>query len=322
VLDLDAKTLASALPYAQLIEVLAKAFAADIEVPPRAHIEIPVPGGTAGNLLLMPAWQAGGSLGVKIVTVFPDNAKDGRPAVFASYVLMSAKTGVPIAILDGSELTLRRTAAASALASGFLSRKDSATLLMVGTGNLAPHLVVAHATARPIKEVLIWGRRAEAAAQMARRMTSATFAVSVAADLEDAVARADIVSCATLASEPLIRGAWLRPGQHLDLVGAFRPDMREVDTEALLRASLYVDTRAGALCEAGEIVQALQSGSITVDSIKGELRDLATGKVPGREDEQQITLFKSVGTALEDLAAAELAVRNVTSAGSAQVSSQ
>jgi ornithine cyclodeaminase len=314
-LNLDANTVAAALPYEQLIAALAKAFAADVNVPLRAHHDVPVAGGTTGTLLLMPAWQAGGSLGVKIATVFPDNAKRNCPAVFASYLLMSAESGVPVAVLDGTELTLRRTAAASALASRYLSRKNSARLLMVGTGNLAPHLIAAHAIARPIREVMIWGRRPEAAAALSNRVASASLKATVVEELKLAVKNADIISVATLATEPLIRGAWLRDGQHLDLVGAFRPDMREADTEAVVRAAVYVDTRAGAMSEAGEIVQALRSKSLAEDSIAGELRDLVTGKVAGRSDERQITLFKSVGTALEDLAAAELAVRNMTHTG-------
>jgi ornithine cyclodeaminase len=314
-LNLDANTVAAALPYEQLIAALAQAFAADVNVPLRAHHDVPVTGGTTGTLLLMPAWQAGGSLGVKIATVFPDNAKRNCPAVFASYLLMSAESGVPVAVLDGTEMTLRRTAAASALASRYLSRKNSARLLMVGTGNLAPHLIAAHAIVRPIREVMIWGRRPEAAAALTNRVASASLKATVVEELKLAVKNADIISVATLATEPLIRGAWLRDGQHLDLVGAFRPDMREADTEAVVRAAVYVDTRAGAMSEAGEIVQALRSKSLAEDSIAGELRDLVTGKVAGRSDERQITLFKSVGTALEDLAAAELAVRNMTHTG-------
>jgi ornithine cyclodeaminase len=208
---------------------------------------------------------------------------------------------------------LRRTAAASALASRYLSREDSKKLLMIGTGSLAPHLIAAHATVRAIDEVAIWGRRKAAAMQIAERVAATVSNVSVSENLEEAIAAADIISSATLAVDPLIRGDWLRPGQHVDLVGAYRPDMREADTAALVRASVYVDTYTGALAEAGEIVQALKSNSLTRDRISGELRELATGKVSGRCDSQQITLFKSVGTALEDLAAAELAVHNVTS---------
>jgi alanine dehydrogenase len=313
-LNVNAETVARALPYDQLIDALNTAFAADVEVPLRAHHTVPVPDGTDGTLLLMPAWSEGQSIGIKVATVFPDNADLGSPAVFASYLLLSAETGVPVAVLDGTEITVRRTAAASALASRYLSREDSTRLLMVGTGNLAPHMVLAHASVRPIEQVSVWGRREEAATDLAGRLEAAGLQAMVVTDLEEAVATADIVSCATLASEPLISGNWLLPGQHLDLVGAFTPTMREADDEALKRADVYVDTRAGALSEAGEIVQGIANGAISEDRICGELSELANGTVDGRRDDAAITLFKSVGTALEDLAAAELVIRNLGSA--------
>lgn len=312
-LTLDAKAVATALPYEQLIEALKNAFSASIDVPQRAHYEVNVPNGTPGTLLLMPAWQPGSGMGVKIATVFPDNAKLGAPAVFASYLLMSAGTGVPVAMLDGTELTLRRTAAASALASSYLSREDAKKLLMVGTGNLAPHLIAAHASVRPIREVCIWGRRPEAATQLAETFSDSDFSVTVAENLEDVARTADIISCATLATEPLIMGDWLSAGQHLDLVGAFKPDMSEADETAVVRADVYVDARTGALSEAGEIVQAIQSGAMSEADIEGELGELVTGKVNGRSNDDAITLFKSVGTALEDLAAAELVMKNSAS---------
>lgn len=309
-LTLDARQVAASLPFEQLIEALATAFAGDYEVPLRTHHELALPGGNPGTLLLMPAWQSGGSMGVKIATVFPDNAARGIPAVFASYILMNAETGAPVAVLDGTEITLRRTAAASALASGFLSRNDSSRLLMVGTGNLAPHLIAAHATVRRLGEIYIWGRRREAAEKLAGALSKSSFSATVVDDLEHAVGQADIISCATLASEPLIRGAWLRPGQHLDLVGAFTPDMREADSRAVARAEVFVDTRTGAMSEAGDILQAIGDGSIDAAHIRGELKDLVTGNTKGRASDEAITLFKSVGNAIEDLAAAELALRN------------
>ena len=312
-LNLDANDVAEVLPCAQLIEILRCAFREDVTAPDRIHLDIPVRSGTPGNLLLMPAWQVGDRMGVKIATVFPDNGIRGLPAVYASYVLMSAKTGVPIAVLDGSELTLRRTAAASALAADYLARTDARTLLMVGTGNLAPFLIAAHATVRPIENVVIWGRRKEAAEDLAGRLATSAQTVTVANDLQEAVKEAEVISCATLATEPLIHGEWLSAGQHLDLVGAFRPDMREADTAALTKSSVYVDTRAGALAEAGEVIQAQQSGEFSADDIVGELRELCRGDVSGREGDET-TLFKSVGTALEDLAAATLAVKNFSSA--------
>jgi len=306
-MQLDAKSVASALPRMELIEALRKAFACDVNVPARAHHEIPVANGNSGTLLLMPAWSEH-HIGVKIVSVFPDNAKRGIPAVAGSYLLMDAPTGVPVALLDGTELTLQRTAAASALASSYLSREDSSRLLMVGTGNLAPHLIESHAAVRPVTEVSIWGRRPEAAKIIADRLSDHAFNVTVANDLEAAVRSADIVSCATLSTEPLILGEWLQAGQHVDLVGAFKPDMTEADVTAVANANVFVDTREGALAESGELIQAIASGAMQADDIKGSLRDLATGVTAGRHDLQEITLFKSVGTALEDLAAAELAI--------------
>jgi ornithine cyclodeaminase len=309
-LNLDSRAVASALPYRPLIDALKIAFASDVEAPVRSHHIIPVPAGTDGNLLLMPAWQSGGSVGVKLVTVFPDNAQKGVPAVCGTYILMSADTGVPLATLDGSELTLRRPAAAFALASSYLSRDDARSFLMVGTGNLAPHLVMAHTAVRPIEHVTIWGRRPEAADDLASSLSGGNFEVSVTDNLKAAAGEADIISCATLTTDPLIKGEWLHDGQHLDLVGAFTPEMRETNTEALRRAAIYVDTRAGAFSEAGEIVQAMAKGAISEDDVRAELRDLCSGGAEGRQSPDQLTLFKSVGTALEDLAAAELALKN------------
>jgi ornithine cyclodeaminase len=186
---------------------------------------------------------------------------------------------------------------------------------MVGTGNLAPYFIKAHGTARSIKNVYIWGRRLEASQRLADRLSGSSFGVSVETNLEEAVRNADIIGCATLASEPIVKGDWLKQGQHIDLVGAFTPKMSEADSAALTIASVYVDTWVGAFSEAGEIVQAIWNRSITETSIRGSLRELVTGAVSGRSGADEITLFKSVGTALEDLAAAELFMRNYVANG-------
>ena len=306
-LNLDRAELAARLPRNTLIERLQRAFAADCATPVRQRYEL---GGGEGprSLLLMPGWRDNGGLGVKLVTVYADNALRSLPAVHACYVLFDANTGAPKAILEGNELTLRRTGAASALAAKYLARPDAERLLMVGTGELAPHVILSHASVRPIKSVRIWGRRIDKARETAEALSGNGFSVDVCSDLQSGVAWADIVSCATLSQEPLIEGRWLRPGQHLDLIGAFRPDMREADDEAVRRADLYVDTRAGALVEAGELVQTLAAGVIKPTDIRGELSQLVRGTVTGRTSADDLTLFKSVGTAIEDLAAAELAV--------------
>jgi ornithine cyclodeaminase/alanine dehydrogenase-like protein (mu-crystallin family) len=292
-----------ALEFRALVEALRAMFRDGCAVPLRHHHKI----GEA-TLLVMPAWQEGRHIGVKIVTVFPDNAARALPSVLGAYLLLDGASGLPAALIDGPALTLRRTAAASALAADYLAREDATVHLMVGTGALAPHLVAAHAALRPIREVRIWGRDPAKAAALARRLTREGLAATAVAELASAVPTADIVTCATLAHEPLINGAWLRPGTHLDLVGGFTPQMREADDAAVRRATVYVDTLAGATAEAGDIVQPLHSGVLAQDGIAGDLFALTRGEAPGRQAADQITLFKSVGTALEDLAAAQLAL--------------
>ena len=238
------------------------------------------------------------------MTVFPGNASRGKPAVYGTYLLMSAETGETLAVLDATRLTAWRTGAASALASRYLSRPDACRLLMVGAGALAPQLVRAHASVRPIREVALWNRSRPRAEALVAELAHAGIAAAVCEDLEAAARTAHIISTATLAAEPLIRGDWLAPGTHVDCVGAFKPTMRETDDEAVRRARIYVDTRPGAFAEAGDIVQAIAGGVIGPDAVQGDLCELTRGTVPGRRTGDEITMFKSVGAAIEDLAAA------------------
>ncbi|WP_137156960.1 ornithine cyclodeaminase family protein [Rhizobium sp. FKL33] len=310
-LVLDSAETRNALPFPALIEALRAIFSGGGTAPPRHHHEMEVPGEAAATLLLMPAWVAGRYFGVKMVSVFPGNGGRGLPAIFGSYLLSSGLTGELLAVMDGGELTARRTAAASALASSYLSRPDASTMLMVGTGRLSLNLIEAHAVVRPLSRVLIWGRdhaKAQAIAQYA-----AGFGVSVetVADLEEAARQADIISCATLSEQPLIHGDWLKQGAHLDLVGAFKPSMRESDDRAVSRASLFVDTYEGALSEAGDILQPLKAGVIDRDALKADLAELCSGRTAGRSSADEITLFKSVGASIEDLAGAILALEQV-----------
>lgn len=308
---LSAGEVDAALDDIALIDRLEAMFKAGCETPLRHHHTLP-----HGTLLLMPAWTAR-HIGIKLVTVFPDNARRSLPSVLGQYMLLDGASGQPVALLDGTMLTKRRTACASGLAARYLAPASASRLLMIGTGALAPYLVRVHAKVRPIREVAIWGRRPEAAEALARDLAVSLPAalgrpvsVHAVADRRAAVAAADIVSCATLSKEPLVEGDWLREGQHVDLVGAYTPDMRESDDRAVWRARVHVDTRAGALKEGGDIVQPLRNGTIDEDDVIADLFELTrgqqTGRLPG--DAASITLFKSVGTALEDLAAAELAV--------------
>jgi len=299
---ISAARVEAALDFPSLVEALRGAFVAGANVPVRSSHEVTARG---DRLLLMPAW-GGDGLGVKIVTVFPGNRALGQASVAALYVLMDLRTGRPRALVDGESLTLRRTGAASALASGYLSRPGSRNLLVVGTGALAPTMAQAHCAVRPIERVDVWGRSPERSAATAAGLAAIGLPARVARDLDAALAEADIVTCATTATEPIVRGAKLRPGTHLDLVGAFTPRMREADDDAVIRAHVFVDTFAGALKEAGDLVQPLEAGTIGREHVRAELADLCAGRHAGRERDDEITLFKSVGTALEDLCAARL----------------
>ncbi|MEX0921586.1 MAG: ornithine cyclodeaminase family protein [Rhodovibrionaceae bacterium] len=305
---ISADEVRSALDFPSLVEALRAIFREGAASPVRHHHDIEKTGEPNGTLLLMPAWSEA-YIGVKVVAVTPGNAERGLPAVQGTYMLLDGTTGELAALVDGPMLTVRRTAAASALAADYLARKDAQHLVMVGTGALAPHLIEAHAAVRPIEKVTIWGRHPEKAEALAEALNGQeVLSVNFSTDLEAAVAEADVISCATLSTEPLILGDWLKPGQHLDLVGAFRPDMRETDDACMRAARVFVDTRAGATKEAGDIVQAIDSGALTPEAIAADFFELTQDKTQGRGSDTEITLFKSVGSALEDLAGATLAV--------------
>ena len=298
------------LDYPSLVEALRAAFRGGITVPLRHHHPIKRPGADA-TVILMPAWhEADGFLGVKIVSVFPENSAKGKPSVMGTYLLLAGDSGEPLAAFDGVALTLWRTAAASALAATWLAREDARILVMIGAGALAPRLIAAHAAVRPIENVLIWNRTAAKAEALADALDRPGLSVDASEDIAGAVGEADIVSAATMSREPLIRGEWLKPGTHVDLVGAYLPAMREADDAAVRRATVYVDTRAGALHEAGDIVQPVAAGILADEQI-ADLFDLAGGRAAGRRSPDEITLFKSVGTAIEDLAAAVLVYRRL-----------
>lgn len=300
-----------ALTFPGLVETLRAAFRDGAVQPVRHHHGVERPDGAASTLLLMPAWTdfnvAGtskdGHIGVKIVTVSPDNNAIGKPAVMGLYLLLDGRTGEPQALIDGQRLTQWRTACASALAASYLARADASRLLVIGAGALSPFLAQAHAAVRPLKKIRIWNRTRANAEKVAASLVAKGLPAEAAGDLEAELAQADIVSSATISAAPLVRGELLRPGAHVDLVGGFTPNMREADDEAIRRARVYVDTRAGAMKEAGDIVRPLASGVLKPEAIVAELAELARGEKKGRESAAEITLFKSVGAALEDLAA-------------------
>jgi alanine dehydrogenase len=301
---IDAESLRALTPWPKLIDALQSAFREPCEVPERLHFDI----GGVGSLIIMPAWHLNGFLGVKVVQVFPGNSNIGKPTVHGMYMLASAGNGEVLSFIDAQELTARRTAATSALASRFLSRESSRCLLVMGTGRLAFEVVSAHAAVRPIERVLIWGRNRERASVLSHRVNDKLDLNAETVDsLDRALLDADIISTVTPAFEPILPGRGVRPGTHVDLVGGYTPLMREADDDLMRAAKIYVDSLSSAVREAGDITSPLERGIINRSAIRGDLFDLCTGRVPKRSSENDITVFKSVGLALEDLAAAALA---------------
>ena len=296
----DRDATARRLDFPSLIAALERRFVEGCEVPAR-HVHAV---GDALTALVMPAWQPGRYFGLKVVNVAPGNAARGLPGLFATYQLFDATTGAPLASIDGGELTARRTAAASALAASRLARADARRQLIVGAGRVGGLLAPAMRAVRAIDDVMVWSRDPSAAMRLAASLAAEGHPARAVADLASAVPRADIVSCATLADEPLIRGEWLAPGSHLDLIGGFTPAMREADDACFVGAGVWIDT-AEALAKAGDLLHPIASGVFRREDVRGTLADLCAAPPPARDPAAR-TVFKSVGTALEDLAAAIL----------------
>ncbi|MCB5162323.1 ornithine cyclodeaminase family protein [Marinomonas algarum] len=312
-MQISADTLRARLTWPKIVAALRDIFVADVHSPVRHHHFIDVPNEPQATLLLMPAWIEGQYLGVKQVSVFPGNSARNLPGLTSLYTLSCGKTGQTLAQMDGNVITAIRTAAASALASSYLSRADSSSLLMMGAGRMGHHLVPAHCSVRPIKTIWVWDRTpAHAEAFVAElRAQGQDAQVCRTEQLPDIAGAVDIISCATLANEPILLGDWLKPGVHVDLVGSFTPTMREVDNKAMQTTAIFVDTRAGALAETGDLILPIKQGAITEQDIHAELTELCGNTHQGRnalaEPASAMTLFKSVGDSREDLAAAMLA---------------
>lgn len=292
--------------FSKLVSALKTAFSSnETIVPDRHHHDFPNPKVKQDTtLLLMPAWSPSEDAGIKVVTVNPGNDKFELPSIQGSYLYLDATTGVLKAIVEAKGLTAKRTAATSALASSFLSKPDSESLLMIGTGALSSNLIKAHATVRPIKRVYVWGRDFEKAKEIAKQVENDKLGAEAISSIESVISEVDIISCATLSKKPLIFGEHLRKGQHIDLVGAYKPDMREADDEAIKKSSIFLDSYEGGLKESGDIVIPLTKGLIQKNDIRADLFELCSNRKKGRISKNEITVFKSVGHALEDLVAA------------------
>lgn len=308
---IEADELEQLLTYEELIPKINEAFAQDYNIPMRHHHQYPNPKeGMESTLLLMPAWDNGENLGVKIVNVSPNNSQYNLPSIQGLYIYFDLQTGTPKVLMDAKKLTVKRTAAASALASQYLSREESSTLLVIGTGALSAELIQAHCAVRPITKVLIWGRSEEKAQQVVDSVSINNASIDTVNTIEEGLEQADIISCATLSPTALVFGKDLKPGQHLDMIGAYKPDMREMDDEVLAKSDVYVDNIEGATKETGDLAIPIANGTFKVEDIKADLFELAQGKKAVSRSAETITCFKSVGHALEDLAAATLAFEN------------
>lgn len=296
----DAAQTARRLDYDVLIPALRSGMVQDAAVPPRQHYSLD----EEATLLVMPAWNRE-FLGVKLVDVFPGNSEKGLPALSSAYVLADGGTGQHLALIDGGELTRRRTVGTAALGASLLSREDSRVHLIVGTGHIGSAVYDAYSSVRAGIETTLVADPYNPAGAKALAGSLAERGVNAVAvdDLQAAVGRADIITTSTLAREPVIRDEWIAPGTHLDLIGSFRPEMHEVDSSLLGRATVFIDHDA-ARTEAGELVTGFAEGVLTGEDIAATLPELCPRTAPRPRADDEITVFKTVGTGLADLIAA------------------
>jgi ornithine cyclodeaminase len=308
----DAAATRAALPFDALIAALRAMFISGCTVPQR-HVHVIEGAATATAVdgqvggftsLVMAAW-GGGYYGIKTINIAPGNAARGLPGLHAVYLLFDATTGVPLAQIDGGVLTSMRTAAASALAASMLARPDARELLVIGAGQIAQLLPLAYRAVLPIERVTVWARRPEQAQLLADELCAQGIDACPVTDLPAAAASADVVSCATLASAPVMHGRWLAPGSHLDLIGSFTPAMVEADDDCFRGARLFVDTPE-ALLKSGDLLGPMARGVFAASDMCATLEQLCRGDSPGRTGDRERTVFKSVGSALEDLASARM----------------
>ena len=297
------------LSWSDVLDTLERAFkvrARDTEafiLPERVAIHAP-----QGTYLTMPCADKENWFGVKQVSVIPDNPTRNKPSVQAWYTLFDP-SGTPALACDATLLTRFRTSAVSAIAAKYLAPKDAHTLLVIGTGSLAPWMAEAHAQVRDYERILVWGRDLDKARITSEKINSRLGErAEVVKSLEAAAKEADVITLATTARKPILKGAWLRGSQHLDLVGAFIPEMAEVDADAVKNADVFVDDLDACTVEAGDLIQA-QAQGWSFEQAYGDLGEVVTEK-SGRQTPHRITLFKSVGLALEDLVVAKLVVDN------------
>lgn len=304
-LPIEAQDIERVISFPTLIQALRQAFSGDFGMPQRQVYHLPGEDGVTDAFAVLPAWNDE-VMGVKAFTYLPGNPAKGLDTLSSKLMLFSRTTGAPLALVDGTVLTYWRTAAISALAADYLARPDANSLLLFGAGKLAPYMALAHASIRPITTVYVAGRQPDNVQRTIDKILELRPDLTVIAETDplNRATKVDIISCATSSAEPLFDGKSIKPGTHIDLVGNHNHDCRECDSQSVVNSRCYVDSRINVLNEAGELLIPIEEGLIDKQHVLGELAELCAEKVSGRETAEEITLFKSVGTALSDLTAA------------------
>ena len=302
---LTAEDVHAALSYPAMIDALQEAYSGSFNMPPRQVFLLDDQPENHDAFAVLPSWNDE-LVAVKSFTYFPDNPKPKYASLYSKIMLFDRKHGQPLALVDGTSVTFWRTAGISGLASRLLSREDSKTLLLLGTGNLAPYIIRAQLSVRPIDRVMVWGRTLGNAQAVVEQLAKENDALrfEVADDLQAACGEADIIVSATGSHEPLVFGDWVRPGTHTNFIGNHHAKKRECDTALVAKSKVYADSYVNCFKEAGEVLVPINEGAISKDHVVGELTQMCSGAVSLRESGDEITLFKSIGMALSDLVGA------------------
>ncbi len=309
-LMLDAETILHCLPYTTLVDQLESMHREPIGLVDEMLMESKDNDGNVNHFFIRTGWQAEKAVGAKVITIFPRNNRSGEyPSIQAVYLLFDGVNGMPVAGLDGTALTYIKTATDSALGSRLLSRPDIGSMLMIGAGQMAPHLVRAHCQVRPsLRRVQVWNRTRDKAEQLCALLSAQFPAIDFVTldEIEPAAREADLICCAIGCKDPILHGEWLKPGVHVDLVGAYTPEMREADDECLRRGSLFVDARETTLHHIGELMIPLAQGVISETDVLADFADLCQQRHDGRRSADEITLFKNGGGGHLDLMCARI----------------
>ena len=310
---IEASDVHRVLNFPDLVEAIRNTFAKPAGTPRRTVFVLDENDPYHDAFAVLPSWSSD-VIGVKAFTYLPSNAPKGLQILNSKILLFSRETGVPLALVDGTTVTYWRTAAVAALAADFLARKDAKRLMVCASGNLAPFMILAHASVRNYDDITVWGRNPEKVSRTIETVKAKRPELNIrpVADREMAARESDVISCATASREPIIHGTWIKPGTHTDFFGNHEKKYRECDSDLVVKSRVFVDSRANTMNEAGEILVPIDEGRITEGHVLGELADLCSGRVKGRGNDDEITLFKSVGTALSDLSAASLVERRVS----------